>query len=231
MPDSLHPKAAGIPALPIKSFTHPATKPDHRSPTLGVAPWDANPRGLVSVWDMLKINGGAFVEIAHVLGLAEAASGISDQMKILRIETTAAGQQINIPNEKQKIDLLSPRVFDWLKEVEHDCETLALNISAKQAQRIIATCEQNPALSLQEFGRMAAELTKRLEDELSGVLLLHVDKNVALYGAPFPFGEKVAERFASANEDVQEAACCLGTLDSLRISLDAGRGNWRTKTR
>jgi hypothetical protein len=114
-----------------------------------------------------------------------------------------------LPDDAQSIQVQIPALTTWVEKVKSAADSTGMRSTSKQAERIIKSLNSKN-LSLRDFGLMAAELRRRFEDDLSGLVFLQVEPTKAeFFQLRNPFGEEVAAKFPSAIFDADEAALCL----------------------
>jgi hypothetical protein len=92
-------------------------------------------------------------------------------------------------------------------EFQQECKRLNLDVSAGMVARAI---EELPSVTYHQFGILCENLHQCLIEELRPRIVLCIDPNeLELFRAENPFGNKVAEAFPSAREDIKNAARCL----------------------
>ena len=179
---------------------------------------------LVSLLDMIKINGKGLVHIGHLLGLLNSLAARSPavthpvpQSWSVSFPETLGVHTVNISGDSpvktetkdsKSVNDLFPGMLEWFEQAGKRFDELGLKISAIKVQRIIEQWKEGE-LSVEEFGRDAGVLAERIEDELAGFLFFQIEKNYELYDAAYPLGEEVAQKLPTALEDSQEAGKCL----------------------
>jgi hypothetical protein len=148
------------------------------------------------VLDILKFHAQVYSSIASSLGTIQAACKSA--------EWKSATGTISQENRKTM-----PAAFSNIKK---QCQQIGLTLSAKAAERGLALLKSD-TVKFKELGDIAADISRRINDELEGNLFLHIPfEKAKLYEPTKPlFGETVAKAFPSASDDVAEAGKCLAT--------------------
>lgn len=100
------------------------------------------------------------------------------------------------------------RMLEMFERFHTACESVEMASSADQLTRIISEVKQGTTHG--KLRELMADLHRRIYDETLRLWLLHVPSaRVEHYNSDKPqFGDKVAEKFPKATEDVQEAHRC-----------------------
>ncbi len=149
----------------------------------GVRPWEEIPDQLISWLDMEIFSVAKFAVISAVLG---------------RLESW---------DEKQ------PLRGDWdkaLELLESELRNVGLRVSASLVVRMKNNIENNVPKDIKTFTMQAAELQRRIEDEMKLEFFLHVPKKHAEYYslAENVLGKDVVTKWPRMAEDAAECAKC-----------------------
>lgn len=146
------------------------------------------PFQLVSLLDMYRVRVDLIVDIAQRL---EADIKIASTTKF-------------VPEESRH---LLQKGFERILEMLGNLE---LPVSKAHAQKIVAFLSA-PNATYAQYRAMLPELQSRMNDELKSVWFFHVPTHQAKFFKSSPFGDEVANKFARAVFDIEEASKCLGT--------------------
>ncbi len=161
--------------------------------------WKASPYGIVSLMDILKEYGHTFLRLGQVLTAAVTVSQMGARSGV-KHQSARDFEAKCISATKQMIDTQLPEIIKC-------CRELHLQFSAIFAERIINDYK-NAGQS--DLHLMLSQLQSRIDDELSLTFFRHVTKEQAeLFSQTKPFGEKVADKFPKAIEDIDEATKCM----------------------
>jgi HEPN domain-containing protein len=100
----------------------------------------------------------------------------------------------------------APNWSGRLEEVGKLCADFGFNALFREVERNRQLIEAGDC-TYAELGRIAVNLRTRIQDEYEDILFLWVEKK-EYYRQDNLFGEKVAERFNSAVDDIKEAGTC-----------------------
>jgi hypothetical protein len=104
---------------------------------------------------------------------------------------------------------LVPLPRQIVEDIVKECQNIGLQISIIYANRLISDIESG-TLSGEYFHQKCNELIKRIEDELSIVLLFSISNDKQyLVNQTNLFGDDVSKAFPSTTIDIEEAAKCL----------------------
>ncbi len=139
---------------------------------------------------MLQQYAAGFYQVGLSLGVFDVAANQGEHALIGRLRGDAL-----------------QRVIDSLKITRTWCVAVGLQTSVAGIDYVLALPEQQ--FKYKALKRIFGDLRRRIEDELSTVLLMHVPSQVAGYYDDAPlFGEAVALKFGDAVTDIQEAGKC-----------------------
>ena len=152
------------------------------------------PRGLVSLWDMLEIDAWEFVTTIQSLATMEFALGQKDSIA---------------KNGKQKINDEEARemVLSSLEAFIRSCYALSANNSVAKAQRVRKRIIDREC-TYKELRMAIIDMRDRFRDELESVKLFGMNERESVFFDSSP-SERVAEAFPSACFDLEEAGKCM----------------------
>jgi hypothetical protein len=146
---------------------------------------------IASVLDVLKVYAEGFV------GSSQSLAVLSTLLKKPRLEYVFS-------------DDAAAALAASIRVLRQRIETLGLPMSAKQLGAIADCLDGYAPADNDELQRLIDDGLARLSDELALRQCYMLDASVAaLYSEERPFGDPAWDRFASARQDVQEAAKCL----------------------
>lgn len=164
---------------------------DHatRGPWLAAShPWAATPRRLVSLWNMLRVEGKEFL--------------------LLLREVSDIRRAIELGNSDQE-DLLF-RLGVLLPNAQVLFRRLELDVASAYLRRIRKAYGKGVP-SLAQFGIYLQGLEERIEEHLETRTFWYVPQNRLRYLlAEKPFGDAVVSRWPRLANDINEAARCMG---------------------
>jgi hypothetical protein len=164
-------------------------------------PWLENPFGLVTLWDMIELEAGHFIDSLIVTGRLEELLGSETDRNKLQLSINA------------------------LKLLGEQCQRLGLGGAGIKARAIVVLWEQG--VPLEDVRANVRELLSRIRDEAVSVCFYHIsaDKSpfliqqepiglmvrpnqIRIQRAPEYFGQSVTIRFPSLHVDLREAIKC-----------------------
>jgi len=153
---------------------------DHYPTARSIAPWEANPYGLLSWWDMEVFSADEFYKIARCLELFAQK---------LTKDIAATVKSVGAVN------------------IEDSCQKLGLILSLAQFRRITELFEENPDADIKHAVR---NLQERIQDEMSGRMFLYVPFDDAeFYKNSDSFvSSQVFKKWPNLLEDISESAKC-----------------------
>jgi hypothetical protein len=163
---------------------------EDRSGFPALAPWEAEPYRLWSLWEMIQTYGDSWWKSAAILGQ------IVDRLN------KSNGAAIGIGNAK--------KVAIAMGLAQNNAAPLGMRSVITQCDRIMKHLEESGNIQGAEFRRLLLGLMERAEDELKGqrFFALGLD-DIPLYEQPEPlFGAEVHEAFPSAQFDISESGKC-----------------------
>jgi hypothetical protein len=148
-------------------------------------PWEDNPRGVVSLLDMLKLYAKLFTEALCEMYRMEARWEPTDTI---------------VPQPSS--------VAAHLVGLQIECASYGLTETEKKCVRIMNDCHTRP-ITYRETVAALKELRERFQDELESELFLHLDtKQAQLYEKPKRGWEEVTVRFPKVRHDIEESSKC-----------------------
>jgi hypothetical protein len=159
-----------------------------------LAPWTANPFGLVSLMELLEFCAGEYWRLAGLLG-----------QLIVQLDTFKTGKALPGPQFYQNFG-------GSLGNVAREVKSLGLPMAQKQIDHLKAYLDDNPSqTTFDGLYNLVTGIHSRVMDELDekAFLMLPSDRK-RLYSQPEPlFGTDVEKKFPSMSEDIAEAGKCL----------------------
>lgn len=154
-------------------------------------PWETDPRGVVSLLDMLRLYADLFMKTAFQLTLWEG--------KFSEAPADHLFTEHNQAVVGAKAGLL------WLHSTEHQ-----LKGSVGKCARVQNRCQNRPLLTYGEMVSMLTGIRESFEDDLAGELFLHLTLAEArLYDSPTEEWQEARSKFHKTTFDIEEAAKCL----------------------
>lgn len=158
-------------------------------PSLESGPFPFCPFQIVSLFRMLRTWAHVFV--------------------ILTQSVVASDEKFKLRNP---LDLVSEPDKEGLKRnytiFQGPCEKLGLASTADQLTRLLSELGK-PDLRYSTLQELVPELRRRLYDDTTRISFLHIPSpRLSFYSDSPQFGEKVADKFPKAVEDIQEAGKC-----------------------
>lgn len=157
------------------------------------------PHGLWSLWEMLKVNSGAFLDVFHWIS---------------RIEGVHVGVQGPKDNEErlkwnigERHPELAASMLDGCAKLIGELETLGARVTRISVLRLQYKLKEKD-ITYAELGERCSDITSRLQDELSDVVLLTLNAaERALFEPKEPlFGVDFEKKFPTAVFELDEAA-------------------------
>lgn len=153
---------------------------------------DLRPYSIVSAYDMLRIYADKFVKLnSFVTAMITAAM--------------AHPKQSFNPIEDDPI-------IERCKELKVLCEDIGLTLSTMKITRVIEQFSTESEISAPALRSTLEDLRDRIDDELKSLLMMTITgRNVEFYETVNLFGDEVADKFPSANFDIEENGKCFAT--------------------
>jgi hypothetical protein len=157
--------------------------------------WDSSGR-LWSLWEMLRFHAENFFRLSGALTW------------MLAVSTQRNGE---VPKEQRE------RLLSDISQCGDQCLDMGLRVSALQAGRIGAECQQSN-YTYEQMRNSVGDLQQRIHDELMTIWCIRVPADLVRYmREPQPFGAEIATAFPSTAYDIDEAAKCLALSRSTAV--------------